>query len=58
MTREARPERRDGPTGHAKGIVDLTESVPFLGALRLFRDFLSVLFPGTEFVCSHLSVPV
>ena len=23
-----------------------------------FGDFLSILFLGTEFVCSHLSVPV
>jgi hypothetical protein len=52
---EARPERRDGPTGHAKGPLIERKQCPFGGTVF---GFLSVLFLGTEFVCFHLSVPV
>ena len=55
MTREVGPERRDGPSGHANEILIQQISV-VLGTL--FWDFLPVLFLRTEFVCSHLSVPV
>ena len=57
MTREVGPERRDGPSGHAKGNLDSKEASALLGTL-FWDSFSFSPISGTEFVCSHLSVPV